>query len=252
MEKQRYPIENSLYIFLSFAAVGGFLEAYTFLLHGGVFCNAQTGNLVLFVLRLCEGDFSSAVRYVWSLLAYIAGIAASALLPRICRRSAFLIAVTAAEAAVLAALAFQPEGTPDTVTYVSVSFLCALQYNSFTSCRGATLATTFCTNNLRQTVLNLCSGIAEKDNAKLKKSVIYALVILAFAAGAAVGALTAGRLGNYCTLLCTAVLLAVIAVFAAAALRKRTDAAKKTAETAAEAENASAGEIPADAEKNVK
>lgn len=258
MEKQRYPIENSLYIFLSFAAVGGFLEAYTFLLHGGVFCNAQTGNLVLLVLRLCQGDFSSALRYVWSLLAYIAGIAASALLPRVCRRTAFLIAVTAAEAAVLAALAFQPEGTPDTVTYVSVSFLCALQYNSFTSCRGATLATTFCTNNLRQTVLNLCSGIAEKDNAKLKKSVIYALVILAFAAGAAVGALTAGRLGNYCTLLCTAVLLAVIAVFAVAAQRKRTDAAKKTAETAAEsetaaeAENAPAGEIPADAEKNVK
>ena len=89
--------EKTLYVFLSFAFVGGFLEAYTFLLHGGVFCNAQTGNLVLFVLRLCEGDFSSAVRYVWSLLAYITGIAASALLPRICRRSAFLIAVTAAE-----------------------------------------------------------------------------------------------------------------------------------------------------------
>ncbi len=42
---------KNIYYFASFAAVGGFLEAFTFLLHGGVFCNAQTGNPVLFALN---------------------------------------------------------------------------------------------------------------------------------------------------------------------------------------------------------
>ena len=64
-EKRRCPTpkperENSLYLFLTFALVGGFLEAYTFLLHGGVFCNAQTGNIVLFFLNLTQGNWADA------------------------------------------------------------------------------------------------------------------------------------------------------------------------------------------------
>ena len=80
--------EHSLYVFLSFALVGGFLEAYTFLLHGGVFCNAQTGNLVLLFLNLVNGEWAGASHYLYSLLAYIAGILVSLLLPLFFRRSA--------------------------------------------------------------------------------------------------------------------------------------------------------------------
>ena len=50
------------------------------------------------------------------------------------------MAVTLAEIAALAALAFLPAKTPDFYTYASVSFLCAVQYNTFTECRGAKLA----------------------------------------------------------------------------------------------------------------
>ncbi len=206
-KESRYPIENSLTIFLLFAAVGGFLEAYTFLLHGGVFCNAQTGNVVLLVLRLCEKDGSGALHYAFALIAYVIGIAVSALLPRFFKRLNLPFWVALFEAAALAALAFQPTALPDRVTYISVSFLCALQYNTFTSCRSTALATTFCTNNLRQTVLNLCNGIAEKDSFQLKKSGIYALVILAFAVGAAFGAIAADSLGNYCALIGAGILL---------------------------------------------
>ena len=34
------------------AAIGGFLDSYTYIARGGVFANAQTGNLVLLGLRL--------------------------------------------------------------------------------------------------------------------------------------------------------------------------------------------------------
>ena len=201
--------EKSLYVFLSFAFVGGFLEAYTFLLHGGVFCNAQTGNLVLLVLRLAQGNFSEAWHYLFSLLAYLTGILASAALPVLFKKLRLPLFTTAVEMCAFAALAFIPQGASDWYTYVSVSFLCALQYNTFTECRGAKAATTFCTNNLRQAAVNLFGGAREKDKEKLKKSGVYALVILCFALGAVAGGLTAERLGNYSVLLCSAALLPV-------------------------------------------
>ena len=166
---KKYPFEQSFYVFLSFAAVGGFLEAYTYLLHGGVFCNAQTGNLVLLAIHLFGGRFSEATHYLCSILAYLAGIFVSIVLSRLLKASTARIAVTAAELCALAALAFIPESASNWYTYVSVAFLCALQYNIFTECRGAALSTTFCTNNLRQAAINLYKGAAEKDGEKLKK-----------------------------------------------------------------------------------
>ena len=122
--------------------------------HGGVFCNAQTGNIVLLALSLIDGEFFSSLHYLSSIGAYIAGILVSAVLPQLFRRGAHLF-VACLELAALAGIAFIPAACPDWYTYASVSFLCALQYNTFTECRGAALSTTFCTNNLRQMVLHL-------------------------------------------------------------------------------------------------
>ena len=41
------PIYHTLYGGILISMIGGILETYTFLLRGGVFCNAQTGNIVL-------------------------------------------------------------------------------------------------------------------------------------------------------------------------------------------------------------
>ncbi len=204
---QSYSAENSLFVFLSFAIAGGFLETFTYMLHGGVFCNAQTGNLVLFTLHLCSGEFSSASRYLFSVLAYLSGILVSAVLPTILKRKHPYIAVAGFEIIALAAISFIPSTASDWFTYASVAFLCALQYNTFTDCRGAKLATTFCTNNMRQTILNLHGAIHEKNKAKLRKSGIYALVIFAFIVGAALGGFAAEYLGNYSALVCAIALL---------------------------------------------
>ena len=39
------------------ALTGGFLDAYTYITRGGVFANAQTGNIVLMGINLAKGDF---------------------------------------------------------------------------------------------------------------------------------------------------------------------------------------------------
>lgn len=42
------------------ALAGGFLDAYTYLLRGGVFANAQTGNIVLFGIHLAKQEIGRA------------------------------------------------------------------------------------------------------------------------------------------------------------------------------------------------
>ena len=46
--------------FLLLITVGGFFGAYTFSVKGGVFCNAQTANIVLFGMALGNMDWSRA------------------------------------------------------------------------------------------------------------------------------------------------------------------------------------------------
>ena len=44
------PLEDCLLYTSCLAFTGGFLDAYTYLLRGGVFANAQTGTMVLMAL----------------------------------------------------------------------------------------------------------------------------------------------------------------------------------------------------------
>lgn len=203
------------YVFAMFAIIGGFLEAFTFTLHGGVFCNAQTGNVVMLVIDFVNGDFSGGLRYLYSILAYIVGIILSTVIPARFKKVNWPLVVTATEIVALVGIAFIPVGASDWFTYVAVAFLCSVQYNTFTKLRGVALATTFCTNNIRQTVMHLVRGISDKDGAEYKKSAVYAFIVLCFAAGAAVGAVAAGAMGNWCILICAALIVPVLALFIA-------------------------------------
>ena len=56
------------------AVVGGFLDAYTYLLRGGVFANAQTGNIVLLGLYAARFHFAKAFYYLIPISAFIMGV----------------------------------------------------------------------------------------------------------------------------------------------------------------------------------
>ena len=185
---KNYKKDLTPLVFAVFAFTGGFLEAFTFVLHGGVFCNAQTGNVVMLVIDFVRGDFSGGLRYLYSILAYIVGIILSTVIPSRFKKVNWYLVVTALELIALAGVAFIPESASDWFTYVTVAFVCSVQYNTFTKLHGVALATTFCTNNIRQTVMHFMKGVSEKSREEYKKSGIYAFIILCFAAGAAVGA----------------------------------------------------------------
>ena len=56
------------------ALAGGLLDAYTYLCRGGVFANAQTGNMVLLAIRAAEGNWRGAGHYLVPVAAFAAGV----------------------------------------------------------------------------------------------------------------------------------------------------------------------------------
>ena len=95
-EKQIYLTCEKYYIFELLIFAAGMMGAYTFNLRGGVFCNAQTANVVLMALAFGKGEIAKGVYYLIPISAYIAGAAISEILPRRVRKIHFLPRVMSA------------------------------------------------------------------------------------------------------------------------------------------------------------
>ena len=191
---------------------GGFLDAYTYFTRGGVFSNAQTGNLVLLAIRLAQGDLTALPHYLPPILAFALGVVAAELVRDRFRASHALHwrqAVVALEALILLVTAFLPQGPWDAAVNAAVSFVCAMQVEAFRKIRGNALATTMCTGNLRSGTELLYHGLRGRDPVSLKRSFQYYGIILCFLLGGALGVWATGLLAEQAILLCCG-LLAVI------------------------------------------
>ena len=198
---------------------GGFLDAYTYFTRGGVFSNAQTGNLVLLAIRLAQGDLTALPHYLPPILAFALGVVAAELIRDRFRSSHALHwrqAVVALEALILLATAFLPQGPWDAAVNAAVSFVCAMQVEAFRKIRGNALATTMCTGNLRSGTELLYHGLRDRDSAALRRSLQYYGIILCFLVGGALGVWATDLLAERAILLCCAMLLVIfLAMFRA-------------------------------------
>ena len=133
-------------------AVAGFFGAYTYLLRGNVFCNAQTGNVVLMGLALGAGEWGQALYYLIPISAYILGALVSELLPNPVKRrlplrwDTLLIAIEMLAAALVGLI---PLSAPVQISQVAINFIASMQYNTFRQAEGVPMATTFATNHIR-------------------------------------------------------------------------------------------------------
>ena len=103
---------------------GGLQDAYTYLCRGGVFANAQTGNIVLFSAYLFEGAWNHCLRYLIPVLSFMAGIFAAECIHRRFKHMEkvhWRQLIILAEIAVLFAVGFMPQSL-NTVANSLVSF----------------------------------------------------------------------------------------------------------------------------------
>lgn len=185
-----------LAVFLTLA--GGFQDAYSYNCRGEVFANAQTGNIVLLGQNLAQGNWGEAVHYLLPLAAFISGVYVTEWVHHLfkdCQKLHWRQMVLCAETALLFFVGFLPQSM-NMLANGLMSFACAMQVNSFRKFRGIPCATTMCIGNMRSATEMLCRYHITKNRDLKTKSLHYYFVILVFAAGAAVGALTSQKAGN--------------------------------------------------------
>lgn len=206
---QGYPKAERLATGLGLAVVGGFLDTYTYFTRGGVFANAQTGNLVLLGISAARGELYRAGQYLIPVLAFALGVVATEGLRA--RRGAgdWQRTVLLLEAAILAVVGLLPPAFPDFVVNVTVSFLCSMQVNSFRLLEGMPYATTMCTGNLRSCAYHLGQRLFAGERAGTRRAARYLWVMLAFCAGAALGVPATQWAGGRAVWLCVLPLLLV-------------------------------------------
>ena len=196
------PGNNSYYllcerkeIYHVLMVVAGFFGAYTYLLRGNVFCNAQTGNVVLMGMALGAGKWKEALYYLIPIFAYTLGAFISELLPNPVKHhlpvrwDTLLIVI---EMLVVLALGFVPLSAPVQIAQVTINFVASMQYNTFRQAEGVPMATTFATNHIRQFGIGLAKEISHfrlEDKTHRKKLREHLAMLLFFLAGAIIGTL---------------------------------------------------------------
>lgn len=185
----------------SFLVAGaGALAAVTWIAHGQVFANAQTGNIVLFCATASQGNWQQALRHIPPMLAFFPGIFAARWLHLRCPaqgpRRAPVVSLCI-ELAILVAIALLPRRVPDWPITFGIAFVAALQNSAFKHVEGSSYTSVVTTGNLRSAAEAFYAGVFPlRDPAASRKAGVFAAVCAAFAAGAALGAVLTARFGK--------------------------------------------------------
>lgn len=177
------------------AGVGGFLDAYTFVGHRGVFANAQTGNIVLLGVDAQAGHWEEALLHIPPIVAFMLGVALAQMLAqptvrRIVRRPTRLVLM--AEIVVLAAVGATSGWISSRVVPGVIAFVAAAQVSTFRSLDGVEYSSTLITSNLRALITNIFKWRTGHDPAARQRAALLTFVIVSFAIGAGVGGYAPG------------------------------------------------------------
>ncbi|VTR77746.1 hypothetical protein CHMI_02518 [Cellulomonas hominis] len=198
------------------AVVGGFLDAYTYVAHDGVFANAQTGNVVFVAIDAAQRHWAAAAGYLPIIGAFLAGLVVAEWLAA--HRHLRVLddptrGVLLAEIATLVAVAALPRSAPTAASTMAVAFVAALQVATFRLVRDTSYSTTMTTGNLRTLVSASYEWLSGYDRTQRFVARRVGAIVLSFAAGAGIGALASGpdALGTRAALLPAVVLAVVLA-----------------------------------------
>lgn len=187
---------SSLRFALLISSASGFLDAYTFLVRGGVFANAQTGNVVLMAVNLARENWWQAQAHLWPILAFVAGVAIGthvkrgrldSVLPHPIRWTVGF------QVLVLVVIGFVPQSVPPSLVTIPIAFIAALQLELFRTIGNLNYMAIATTGNLARWV-EAAYGRVAREPGSGPGFRTYTFVISAFAGGAIVGAVASQAL----------------------------------------------------------
>ncbi len=173
-------------IYVLLMLCSGMMGAYTYTMRGGVFCNAQTANLLIMSIYLANRQFSDAFYFLIPITAYFLGTIISECLPlpvkkwRFLRWDTYLIAF---EILTLLIVGFIPLTWSHHIVQVMINFIASMQYNTFRQAEGIPVATTFCTNHVRQIGIACARSFRKHDIHPLKLALFHLSMLIYFIVG---------------------------------------------------------------------
>lgn len=184
--KPQLSRHETVQVALLLASAGGYLDAYTWIIHG-VMANAQTANLVLLWVFGSAGNWTEALHFVPPLAAFAVGVVAAAWLRRAIGDFASVVTLLV-EILVLLTVAVIHKHLPDMAGTLGISLVAAMQTSVFTKVEGATYSSVMVTGNLRQAVEGTFAALHGSQIGAFRRPGIFAGLCAAFGAGAAIGA----------------------------------------------------------------
>jgi uncharacterized membrane protein YoaK (UPF0700 family) len=201
---------------LLLTCANGFLDSYTYLARGGVFANVQTGNVIFFAIGVSHRHWGTALAHLWPILAFLAGVLLSShiksgrvekVLPHPLRWT------MAIQAVVLAAMGFVPPSVSQALVTVPIAFVAAMQMGLFRSIGGLVYLPVATTGNLMRLVESGYAGFVDKDTTSRDGFRIYAVLTVAFAGSAVIGAVATDLLSVHAIWISAAFLALTLALF---------------------------------------
>ncbi|MFR6278042.1 MAG: YoaK family protein [Acutalibacter sp.] len=173
--KKKYLVCERRSVFALLTLSAGMMGAYTFNLRGGVFCNAQTANVVLMAIAFGSGEWGQGCYYLIPITAYLAGAFLSEILPSPVRRFGFLrwdTYLVAFEFLVLFSIGFIPLGWPHQLVQVLVNFIASMQYNTFRQPRASPWPPPSAPQ-LRQVGVGFAKALRKHDREGLSRALFF-------------------------------------------------------------------------------
>ncbi len=196
------------------ASVGGYLDALTFV-RFGVFANAQTGNVVLLGVDAAAAHWHAAFVRLTPVLVFVVGVmiveqlGRMAAYQRLRRPLRIALGVEIVGLAIAAAL---PDDTPKLVVIIIITLVCSIQFSVFRTLVDTPYSTLLASGNLRTMAVQLHKRFVVRDASAGAQGARFAAVVVAFAVGAAIGALLTKHLGNAAAAVPAAVLAVTLGI----------------------------------------
>lgn len=203
---------ESLLVGSILAVIGGYLDSYSYICRGGVFANAETGNIVLFAINIASFKWLQALCYFIPIIAFSIGVFISS---SIRNKNDFMNKIhwrqitVLIESVLLASVALIPFNL-NLIANSIISLVCGIQVSAFAKIHNNSMASTMCTGNIKSGIQNLQRYNVMKDKMFLKKSILYFACIAWFIIGAMIGTFIFKSLGLKSILLASVGLWVVI------------------------------------------
>ena len=205
------PREEALLIASLLALTGGYLDAYTWIVHRA-FANAQTANLVFLWVYATGGEWGKALHYVPPLFAFMLGVIMASCLRKFVPDKAPEISVVT-EIVFLFIIAILHNRLPGVAGTLGLSFVAAFQTASFPKVEGWSYSSVLATSNFRCTIEGLFAAFAGSPEARpFRRSYVFGTMCVAFGVGAAIGALMTEMTRAYSLTVPVTLLLVVLLV----------------------------------------